>query len=281
MAGSLRRPWGTGMYKSVDGRVQLVYENGTFWCVPKPDCVQFGEDWHVVMKEQGSFSLLGVSTSSSESYAYSKAHIYAELYFPIHSSMTREDIEGATHAWDDGTHWHFSHATPAEHHEFADFCETQALAAVQPILNDRIERYMVATTDGPIQVNARAEFQAWRAFAVQTQEFARKYALAEPLGHWARNLDLHHARNIVGRAMAGTLNKWGEARPDASEHNYYQKVRKEALKISLALQANPSETIKTWPTHRAEVAAAAEAAKKAEEAEDTSSDDTSSEESGE
>ena len=190
------------------------------------------------------------------------------VYGPVHSSVTFDDVEGARHCWKDTDgFYHFSHATPAEHHEFADFCETQALAAVQPVLNDRIERYMVATTDGPIQVNARAEFQAWRAFAVQTQVFARKYALAEPLGHWERNRALHHARNIVGRAMAGTLNKWGAAKPDESEHNYYQKVRTEALRISLVLQSSPSETIKTWPTHRAEAAAAA-AKKKAMEEDD-------------
>ena len=179
------------------------------------------------------------------------AQTWGYVFGPVHPSVTFADVEGARHAWKDKDgFFHFSHATAAEHHEFADYCAGQALAAVQPILNDRLERYMVATTDGPMQVAARAEFQAWRAFSVRARHHARMYALAEPLGHWDRNRHLHHARNIVGRAMAATLNEWGAARPDASEHNYYQKVRNEALKTSLALQRDPTETITTWPDHR-------------------------------
>ena len=233
------------------------------WCVPPADSLKIGDDYYVVMKEHGSFSLIEMHLAGSVLISWTTIH--AELYMPIHSSMTKEDIEGAVHAWFEDGGWKFSHATPAEHHEFAELCEARALAAVQPVLNDRIERYMVATTDGPIQVAARSEFQAWRAFAEKTQEAVRKYALAEPLGHWERNRDLHHARTIIGRAMAEVLNTWGAAPADASEHNYYQKVNKEASKMALALQQAPSETIKPWPTHRAEVAAA-EAAKKAKEA---------------
>lgn len=272
MAGPRRRL--DGAFKSVDGRVQRIVSGGSIaWCIPKTDGIELDGRWHAVLKKHGAFTLIRMSDYGTRLDSYKP--VEAEIWFPIHSSMTKEDIEGATRAWDDGTHWHFSHATAAEHHEFAEFCEAMALSTIQPVLNDRIERYMVATTDGPIQVAARAEFQAWRAFAETTQEFARKYALAEPLGHWERNRDLHHARNIVGRAMAGTLNKWGAAPADASEHNYYQKVNKEASKMALALQQAPSETIKPWPTHRAEVAAA-EAAKKAKEAEDAA-DDTSGE----
>ena len=261
------RSQGEGQYRSSTARVHLAYETGHSWCVLKTDGIELDGRWYTVVKEHGSFSLVGMySKRASAKWIHSRMPLHAELFMPIDQTMTAKDIEGATYCRDNGTAWtDFAHAAPAEHHEFARFCVNQALAEVQPILNDRTERYMVATTDGPIQVAARAEFQAWRAFAVQVQEFAEKYALAEPLGHWERNRDLHHVRNIIGRAMAGTLNKWGAARADTSEHNYYQKVRNEASKMSLALQQAPSATIKTWPTHRAEVAAA-EAAKKAEEA---------------
>ena len=251
--------------------MQLV---GAMYAMRIPEDRTFGawegggmEGKFVALKQGNAFHAMYVTDISGTKFWRLETQSWGYVYGPVHSSTTFEDVEGARYSWEDDDGFvHFAHATPAEHHEFAEFCEDKALATIQPILNDRTERYMVATTDGPIQVNARAEFQAWRAFAVQTQAFAKSYALAEPLGHWARNPDQHHARKIVGRAMAGTLNKWGAAKPDASEHNFYQKVRNEASKMALALQQSPGETIKTWPTHRAEVAAA-EAAKKAKEAE--------------
>ena len=187
------------------------------------------------------------------------------LYGPVHSSMTIEDVEGARHAIDTGTHWVFSHASPAEHHEFASLCEAQALLAIQPALNFQVAEFMSRT--GPLAVDARAKFQSWRAFAERTQHFARTYALVKPLGHWERNRDLHHMRSIVGKAMAAVLNEWKVAKADTNEHRYYNVVRNDATSMSLKYQQAPKETIKTWPTHRAEVAAAEAAKKKAAETE--------------
>ena len=184
--------------------------------------------------------------------------------------MTREDIEGATYVWNDGSHWHFAHAAPAEHHEFADYCEYAALMAVQNVLNEKAAEFMNAAT-GPISTQASGEFNAWREFSLRVQHYARAFALAEPLGHFSRNANEHHARFIVGRAMSAVLNEWGEEGVSDITKRRYQVVRTEALRMALSHQAKPAGTIKPWATHRAEKAAA-EAAKKKKE-EETSSDD--------
>ena len=191
------------------------------------------------------------------------AQTWGYVYGPVHSSITFDDVEGARHAWkDDDGFYHFSHATPAEHLEFADYCESQALLAIQPILNEETEKFMAST--GPIAAQARGRFQSWRAFAVEVQKHARTYALAEPLGHWERNRDLHHARNVVGRAMSATLNEWGASGVGTEDWRNYQAVRSVALMMALSRQQAPTETIKTWPAHRAALAAAEAAKKKAE-----------------
>ena len=195
---------------------------------------------------------------------------HGEIFRPLAPGTTFDDIDGAKHAVDKDGYWHFSHASAAEHHEFADYCEFQGLMAVQNILNTKTAEFMSNT--GPLAEEAKADFLAWRDFSVRIQHHARAFALKEVLGHFERNKHLHHARTIVGRAMSAALNDMNGYDNGTPEKRYYQLIRTIALKMALSRQAPPKEAIKTWPEHRAEVAAAAAAKKKAEEASDDSDD---------
>ena len=217
-------------------------------------------------EDYGRFSLVKLNRYG-EIFEFSvTCHGY--VYYPIHASMTPADIEGARHAWVKDDKWMFAHATPAEHHEFADLCESLGLLAVQNTLNTKTAEFMGATPGGPLASQARGQFLAWRAFSIRLQHHARAFALAEPLGHFERALDLHHARTIVGRAMSAVLNEWGAADASAETKRHYQVVRAIALRLALARQQAPTEAIQTWPDHRAAAAAAKKKADAAAEEDD-------------
>ena len=66
------------------------------------------------------------------------------IYYPIAPGTTVEDINGATHAHDDGTHWHFAHATPGQHHDTEAVIEALVIAHFQPRINRAIQAVAVA-----------------------------------------------------------------------------------------------------------------------------------------
>lgn len=130
------------------------------------------------------------------------------VYGPLHPSMDFESVEGATHAEDDGEYWHLSHGTPEEHHDFELLVSTACVGVFQPYMNRELVKALAETSGTPLYNDAIGKHASWHAFSNEVTIEARKAALAAPLGHFARNREHAHVRQIIAAAVLKVYRDW-------------------------------------------------------------------------
>ena len=127
------------------------------------------------------------------------------LYQPLHPDMTFEDIEGATYAYDTGTHWMFAHCSPGEHTAFARDARAFAFDAFMPAL---VKANWTLGRGGVDAAEALHTARALREFAEQTAAKAFDTARFKTLGHWHRDPHADHKRDIAVGALKTVLTAW-------------------------------------------------------------------------
>ena len=165
-----------------------------------------GKRWAVVSSE-GQFHLR--LTKFDETWGYSlhayKAH--GELYRPIHPDMTRDDIEGATYAHDDGTHWLFAHCSPEEHVDFAARARDFAIGHFQEAINRANIKAHEATRE-TVRNTAVDKMKSLVSFAAQVGNHVYSTVVSEVLGHYHKNPHKDHKRDLAVDAVNSVLATW-------------------------------------------------------------------------
>ena len=112
------------MRKRVEDAARVYQDN--MW-IPTTAFIKWNEVYLFALRQpdnQGVFHLGKSIRYWNDDYAKLREEgDWGYIYQPIHQSMKPEDIEGATYAYDDGTHWLFAHCSPHEQIDFA--IETQ------------------------------------------------------------------------------------------------------------------------------------------------------------
>lgn len=181
------------------------------------------------------------------------------VYHPIHPSVTKKQIEGATHAIDNGTHWEFAHSNEHEHHEVEALASALLIAKLQPFINRSLFKMGMATNNRARRTatESASAFQAFCEAAVSEIETAHR---AAPLGEWVRERKGHH-RALAAAAITKTLADWKtKGLTDATIKTQRGLVATDVTALAAKLTATPA--LKTKATLAAEAAAAAAAAKK-------------------
>ena len=108
-----------------------------------------GMDWVVVRDalDHGRCHLRLVGSTYQGALYLHTSEPHGVLYRPIDSSMTASDIEGATYAYDDGTHWHFAHCSPHEQIDFAAEVEAFAKAQFDEVIHESNAKASGATAN--------------------------------------------------------------------------------------------------------------------------------------
>ena len=191
-----------GSERPVLRQVDALNDNGTYYAVVRNNGV-----FHAIYP--------GQEWSHEGAQAYSPTVFYhAYLYQPIHPSMTLADVEGATYARDDGTHWtDFSKEAPGQRHEAEAYAQAKLIAHFQPAINKQgvLVAKAADTTQRTLQVNA---LEAMHAFVDEALTETATRIRALPLGHFARvtpHADNHRAL-VVGacRAAVESLKERGK-----------------------------------------------------------------------
>lgn len=200
-AGLIHDDWdGTGRRPSIGFGAFL--EGGTFHTIPAICCRTFQDPWH-------DFS----HTAQVEAYQirYEHSRYGFDIYQPIHSSMTRADIEGAVYAFDDGTHWHFYHNTPADHHEMECFYRSY----VDAVFNTVIGQNVWAAGWEDLSWTQKLALHVERDIDVQLYRFKNDMLTAGltamrklPLGYYGKNAHKAHVKDIAAAAFTETAEAW-------------------------------------------------------------------------
>ena len=124
---------------------------------------------------------------------------YGIVYAPIHASMTLEDVEGATYAYDDGTHWLFAHCSPHEQIDFATAVEQFTYATFQP----NIDRALQLNTS-----TSMAQARALLDFAEQAGRDAFNTVRMATLGAYHRDPHHDHRRDLAHASIVKIWTAW-------------------------------------------------------------------------
>ena len=154
------------------------------------------------------------------------------IYAPVHHSMTLEDVEGATYAYDDGTHWHFAHCSPQEQIDLAADAEAYTRAQFGIDIDKAIIALSVATgvaarTTAKVRVDALVEF------AAAAGRRAHALVLAQTLGHYHRNPHNDHLREIAWECINAQQLDW-IARASRDDDSVRVQAAVNAVKTRLA-----------------------------------------------
>lgn len=215
--------------------------------------------------ESGQFFLMAASGGSLQAFGPDAGDPHGIAYRPIHSSVTAEDVQGASYAWDDGTAWHFAHCSPAEQVDFAadvrtfifgQFAEAVARATLKGVM----------ATNSVVRERAADNLRALVDFATAVAKRGYAVVVGETLGHYHRNPHADHKRDVTVAAVAHVLADWKErALTDTAVRADRQRIVTAAGAVVAAL--GTAHTIVTRPERAAAEAAAAKAKAKEAEAE--------------
>lgn len=259
--------------KFVTDRIHRLEGRDTNEFFRMEDAVQHdGEYWLAVRAEQGEFHLRRVQHRPqqwNDDLYHGTGRAHGDAYRPLHPSMTAEDIEGATYAHDDGTHWHFAHCSPAEQIDLAaevrTFAEAQFATAIQ-----KAQIKISEATNAPAKATAAAKTAALIAFAAAVGDSAFKAVVSATLGHWHRDPHNDHKRDLTVAAIAAVLAAWSEA------GKLDKAIRQDRAHVTSAAAAANAVLSRVhmieWRAARAARLEAERKAKEAAEAEASSSD---------
>ena len=227
------------------------------------DVLRDGDNQFIVTKIGGIFVCRLAYTFFTE-YHDGQLKLYAtpdqligELYRPIHSSMTYDDVNGATYAWDDGTHWHFAHCSPSQQLAFAEQVRDFAIARfVLPI--SRAQNKVVEAIGTTTRAEKQRIVKDYQDFAEDVGERAYQLVLAGKLGEFHRD-SVDHRRILTIKAIneeLAHLKVEGLTNVNLASRRTNVLVTASAVASRLA----KSHIFKTYAQARAEAKKAAEAA---------------------
>ena len=180
------------------------------------------------------------------------------LYQPLAPGTTVADVEGATHALDDGTYWHFVHASPGEHYDMEAFAKALLISHFQPRIN-RAAHEAHAGLTVTARTRASARMGALNDFVDAATKVVETDFRKLTLGHHERETpqaDNHRA--IVVAAVRSVLAAWTGAK-DVAATTKLGLVSADVNKLLANLTETPAVLTRAVAAHRA-----AEEAKKAE-----------------
>lgn len=230
-----------------DGKVYLAVFNGKSFELKPADPIDDEGEFH------GNRGLLTLQD-----------FITGILHAPVHQSMAYDDINGATYAWDDGTHWHFAHCSPKEQIDLAaeirTFTVNQFLLAISRAQNKAIGATNDVTRATRIQIADDIQ-----GFADDAGDEAYVHVVGSKLGQFHRDPQHDHKRIIAKLAINNVLAKMKLKALDNAE---IAKARRNVVGIAQDIVSvlSTTHTMPTFQQARAKEAAAKAAAKKAAEA---------------
>ena len=247
---------------SLQARTKRV-ENDPPVLVDADTIVVDGVRW-AVLRSDGAFHLRRTKDYGGDQYGLTAYKAHGTVYRPIHSSMTAEDIEGATYAHDDGTHWHFAHCSPHEQVSLAATVKVFAEAAFEVAITSALIKIHEAT-NVPVKATAVTKASALVKFAEAVGNAAYKVIVDADLGHWHRNPHHDHNRDVTVLAIDSVLAAWAEAgKTDKALRQDRAAVLAAATGIKAGLETE--HTIEWRPARVARLAAEKKAAEAAAEA---------------
>lgn len=245
-------------------RIAYLDDLGSEVYLPEAAVIDHGGEKYIVARSSRDSGEFFLTRAYKSTYQIDGKPAYAGdyagwAYTPVHPTLTAEDVQGATHAWDDGTHWHFAHTSEEATHDLALVLEGLTLAAFQP----QIERATVAVfgaADAAAKTLLLDALASLTDFRNDVWKAAQAAFYAKHQGYYHQNPHAGHWRPLIRQAIADVKSIWeGSAtrKPELPSISDYLKTAEDDL------AATP--TVKTRATIAAE--AAAKAKKEAEEAE--------------
>ena len=219
---------------------------------------------HAAVRSGGSFHAVKCRNDTSfhdQKKGWRIVEIYhGDIYSPPHPSMTYEDVEGASYAYDDGTYWLFAHCSPGEQIDFAVSARTFAINQFQASI-DKAQVKVDQATNAPAKALAVAKVKALVDFSVAVGGVVHDTVVGATLGHYHRDPHHDHRRDLTVDAIASVLADWKKkALTDTAVAAARKNVTTDAASVSTTLnETNPIE----WRHVRA---ARLEAEKKKKEA---------------
>lgn len=237
--------------------VELLYDNhaqeGVEFSVG--DTIEAnGRHYYIVRAErtQGPFHLrLADSGLTRRLYA---AEAHGAVYRPPHPSMTADDVEGATYAYDDGTHWHFAHCSPQEQIDFAADAEQFAFNEfLEYILKINMDAIQATSLD--LRTAALYKAKDVKVFARAVGRHVHATVVGQVLGHYHKDPHHDHRRDLTIASLDAVLAKWKEeAKTDDDKRLAVTRIANAVLHVKTRLSS----------THKIEWRAAREARLKEE-----------------
>ena len=211
-------------------------------------------------KDHGTFHLRKMSGNKEHGYRSLQTDPHGYIYQPPHPSMTADDIEGATYAYDDGTHWHFAHCSPDEQVDFAAAVRVFVVAQFQVAIENARTKVTEAT-NAITKATALTKVKALVKFASTAGTLAFNEVVGETLGHYHRDPHHDHYRQLAVSAIDAVSSSWSKAAVAS------KAVRQDATLVGADVAGIRAELV---DTHIIETRAARvmrlEAEKKAKEA---------------
>lgn len=190
------------------------------------------------------------------------SHYQGELLaFPIDSSMTAEDIQGATITKLNaaGDAWLFYHDHPATHHDHLLAVDAAVMALFQPVM-DAAQHKVAMATNAVVLGQADTKYQALSAFRDETLKAAQTAEKAHHLGHFAQNpaTDQGHVHSAVRIALNAAKTAFAASPEKIAQ---YRLITTEA--VSLISRMSAPHTPETRWAKAARIAAEEKAKKDA------------------
>lgn len=208
-----------------------------------------GKHWLPVRdhRHSGPFHLREVKfLARRKGYYLSEEGVHGFAYRPLLLGMTAEDVEGATYAYDHGTHWSVAHCSPDEQVDFAAAVEHYVRASMQDAVNRALAALALASGEAPI-ATARDKADALGEFARAAGKHAHVRVVKATLGHWHRDPHQDHTRDLAVFALEAVLALWDElGKADTNEgrafttKRHYAKAEADAV-ITRLKQAHAIE----------------------------------------
>lgn len=185
------------------------------------------------------------------------------LYHPPAPGTTVADVNGATHALDDGTHWHFVHASPGEHYDREALVEALLIAHFQPRINAAAHEALsgISVT---LRTRAAARMGALNDFVNAALKVIETDFRKLTLGHHERvTPQADNRRALVAEAVRSVRATWLEAR-DILVTTKVGLVSGDVNALLAKLTEKPPVLTRAVAAHRAAEAAKKKAAAEAE-----------------
>ena len=182
---------------------------GTEFRFPREAGLQHDNEWFIAVRNaesHGEFHLVSVWLEDDGKLVTKLADITSIAYYPIHPKTKPEDVMGATHAWSDGTYWHFAHSTPGQHHDWAALTEALVITSFHTLLHSRLRKVATATNT-EVQHLATKSLDAMEDFVDEVRSKASRIVLAHTLGHHNFKREDQHRKSVV-EAIDFVLKDW-------------------------------------------------------------------------